>query len=374
MENSNRSITVWWIDDDHADPSGPRGVEQRTLVSQAGPDFELVPIHPAEFEERTSELSDGFPPDLLLIDFRLGMRDLPNRATPLFARDGVTLRGATMGIESLRDTPAYLVSGVAKKAQTGGMDANFDWVLSHRQLTRDLGGAFLRADASDYRRLRTDLSRACRPTQGKSLLVALADAVIKLLDVPSQSVEPVETLLRQTVASVLRCESILDTDDIKLAPSRPRAIARWVRSSLLCRRGPLIDDLMAATMLGTTTQHFRSSILPLLNLDSIQYKGVFCSTASMTFWRQALLDSLLLASDDIELSPPSVLARTATTYFEVPEDGRARCRVCQRQWPEGIGFDEDDPTVESAVHWRCSREATEVDNPTGFDVARSFVL
>lgn len=372
MTVTEKTTTIWWVDDDHADESSPRDSERRALVRQAGSGLELVPIHPAEFEEQASNLENHPAPDLLLFDFRLGGRKHPAKDTPLFARNGVTLRGVSLGIEPLKDTPTYLVSGVTKQAQAGSVDVNFDWVLSHRQLINEFGGTFLLGDATDYRNLRDALAAASSYSNGRERQVALVDAVLELLNVPAPSIEPVTELLHHAIGTVLRSESILDSDDMKLAPSRPRTVARWVRSALHRLRGPLIDDLMAATMMGAKVDYFRSTLLSQLDPGSIRYEGMFQTTASMTWWRSALLETLMVRGHEIELSPPSALAQTAAKYFDVPESHRAVCRVCKNPWPEAVAFDEDDPSVEAAVHWRCSREATDVDNVFGFDIARSF--
>ena len=50
MTNENEKITVWWIDDDHADETGPRNAECNEFARQAGAMLNLVPIHPADFE------------------------------------------------------------------------------------------------------------------------------------------------------------------------------------------------------------------------------------------------------------------------------------------------------------------------------------
>ena len=372
MSEIDQATTIWWVDDDHADETGPREGERRALVRQAGNGLDLVPIHPAEFEERASNLGNQPSPDLLLFDFRLGMQEHPERHTPLFARNGVTLRGMSLGIEALKDTPAYLVSGVTKEAQTGSVDVNFDWVLSHRQLINEFGGTFLLGDATDYRNLRYALTAASGHSDGQATQLALVDPVLELLKVPAPSIESVTELLDHAIGTLLRSESMLDSDDMKLAPSRPRTLARWVRSALHRLRGPLIDDLTAATMMGAKVDYFRSTLLSQVDPHFIRYKGIFQTTASMKLWRRALLETLLSKCHEIELSPPSALAQTAAQYFGVPEPQRAVCRVCKSPWPEAVAYDEDDPSEKAAVHWRCSREATDVDNVFGFDIARSF--
>ena len=358
MADWNDNVTVWWVDDDHANTSGPRVGEGKALARKAGPGLLLVPMHPADFEEHASNLANEPVPDLLLIDFRLGMQSHPDKDTPLFARDGVSLRGAMLGMEELKDVPAYLVSSVTKKRQAGSMDVRFDWVLTHRELTGDLGGTFLLDDARDYRRLRTALAAvATADTSDIPERRLVRGAVLDLLNVPADSVESVGEVLGHEVRTVLRNESVLDSVDLKLAPSRRRAISHWVRAALHRVRGPLIDERMAAAMLGTKLEYFEETLGPQLELESARYTGIFRSTAAMTLWRQALLERLLSASSDkIELSPPLALARTTAEYFNVPAQQQAVCRVCGERWPEAVGFDEEERTVDAAVHWRCSRE------------------
>ncbi len=374
MSYQNDTVTVWWVDDDHANHTGPREGERKALQRQAGGELRLVAIHPADFEAHASNLGNERTPDLLLIDFRLGMRSHPNKETPLFARDGVSLRGVALGIEGLKDVPAYLVSGVASRRQAGNMDESIDWVLTHTQLTDSLGGAFLLSDARDYRRLGRALDAQRNAAEGaKDDERRLVATVVDLLDVPEESNVVVREVVRHSVGTVLRNESTLDSDEMKLAPSRRRAIARWVRSVLHRVRGPLVDELMAATMLGTTETYFKEVLGPALDLEGAYYGGIFQRTAPMMLWRQALVGRLLKASNGvIVLSSPSTLAQSTAAHFHVPADERAVCRVCGEEWPESVGFDEEDQTVEAAVHWRCSREAQDMDNPVGFDVVRSF--
>ena len=317
MANGNEIVTVWWIDDDHADQTGQREAERAELIRQAGTVLNLVAIHPANFEDYATVLSIEASPDLLLIDFRLGMKELPGQPTPFFARDGVTLRGTMLGDSTLKDVPAYLVSGVIGNAQTGASDDHFDWVLSHTQLI-ERGGSFLLSDASDYRLLRECHAAASSAKDRNLIQQALVTAVCDLLTVPDASLDSVVELARHTVASLLRTEASLDSVQVRLAPSRPRAIAHWMRSCLQCLRGPLIDELAAANMLGANPDYFRNHLAPRLDLESVKYTGVFRRTATMTFWRQKLLQSVLLENDAIESSSPAKLARSAAAHFNVP--------------------------------------------------------
>lgn len=373
MTNGNESITVWWVDDDHVDETGPGEAERAALIRQAGTGLNLVAIHPAEFERYALDLTNETAPDLLLIDFRLGMtaHPEPGNSTPYYARDGVSLRGTTLGDEFLKEVPAYLVSRVIGESQTGGSDEQFDWVLSHHQLI-ERGGAFLLADALDYRRLRESHATASRTDDPKQIQRDLVAALCDLLRVPDSSRESVEDPAHYEIGQLLRTESQLDSLEVKLAPSRPREIAGWVRTHLHAIRGPLVDERSVANMLGTTPKYFRETLEPQLNLDALKYTGIFHRTATMILWRQALLQWLLAQSEDIQISPPSNMARTAADHFEVPEAERAICRVCRKPWPEAIAFDTDDSSVEAAVHWRCSMEATDRETALGFDVLRSF--
>ena len=372
MTNAEQRIKVWWIDDDHANKIGPRKAERVALETQTNHALDLVPIHPAEFGEFLSHLSNESKPDLLLIDFRLSNQPHPEKETPFFARDGVTLRGTTLGDKRLKDVPAYLVSGVTTKEQIGSSDDYFDWVLAHHQLIDGDGGKLLLDDASDYRLLRRRDAAASKLNSRNEIQLVLVAAISDLLRVPEASLESIESIANHTIRSLILSESTLDSEEIRLAPSRPRAIARWVRSALQRLSGPLIDQLRAATMLGTNREYFRTSIEPNLDLASVKYTGVFRDTASMTLWRQALLQSLLLQAETIELSSPASLAQSAAAHFNVPEHEQSICRVCKQPWPEAVAFDEDDPSVEAPVHWRCSNESTDVDSPFGFDVPRSF--
>ena len=372
MASGDYRVTVWWIDDDHVGDKGPRQGERAALVKQAGDRLDLVAIHPAEFDDYENNLANRPAPDLLLFDFRLGMKRHPTKRTPFFAQDGITLRGATFGIEELKDVPAYLVSRVTQRAQTGSSDDHFDWVLSHQQLIDELGGEWLLADAQDYRQLQKVHAAASKLDERKKVQQSLVKAIVDLLCVPAASVESVRELVSQTIATLLRAESSLDSDEMKLTPCRPRAIARWVRSDLQRRRGPLIDERSAANMLGATLRYFTTNLRTKLNLGPVTYTGIFQRTTSMTLWRDAFLQYLRSESKSIRLSSPAILAQSAAEYFEVPEVGQSICRVCKKRWPEAIAFDEDDSSEEDAIHWRCSKEATDVDSVLGFDIPRSF--
>lgn len=371
MDDCNKKATVWWIDDDHVDPSGPREAERAKLIRQSDAGIDLVAIHPAKFEQFTSELTDRTVPDLLLIDFRLGMRNHSDLPTPYFALDGITLRGTTLGHKFLKNVPAYLVSQVIKDAQTGSSDDHFDWVLSHQQLIEQ-GGKLLFDDATDYRVLREKYAVTSSSNDRNQTQRELVAVLCELLCVPDASREIVVELAHHEIGNLLRSEAHLDSEQIKLAPSRPRAIAQWVRSTLHKFRGPLIDERSISYMLGTNEQYFQENLAPQLNLEEFKYTGVFSRTATMKFWRLAFLQWLLSQSESIELSPPSNLARSAVEYFNIPKNEWAICRICKKPWPEAIAFDSDDLSVEAEVHWRCSTEATDLECFFGFDVPRSF--
>lgn len=370
MKSYQDKIVVWWIDDDHADENGTRAAERDALVSQAGSDLDLVPIHPANFESHVLDLGIKPKPDLLLIDFRLSNQRKGGVEAPFFARDGVTLRGTTLGDKRLKDVPAYLVSGVIKKSQTGTSDEQFDWILSYQQLIDELGGKFLLDDARDYRELQKihdDIPKNCSNVEIQKTLVK---GILKLLQVPPDSTESVENIVRHTVANLLQSESKLDSDEIQLSPSRPRAIVRWIRSAMLKFRGPLIDERSAANMIGTKLEYFTENME--FNFEPARYTGIFQRTASMTIWRQEFIHLLLSENETIELSSPPRLAKSASAYFKIPKDQIAVCRVCGESWPETIAVDDDDQTVEAAVHWRCSNETTNIESLYGFEIIRSF--
>ena len=373
MVDLDEPVTVWWIDDDHANVGGPRDGERKALARKAGPRLKLMPMHPVDFVEDATSLAAEEAPDLLLIDFRLGAQQLPGRDTPFFVRDGVRLRAVALGIEELKDAPAYLVSSVTGSKQIGSLDDRFDWVMSHRQLTSKSGGKLLLEDARDYRRLQEALRGRAGVGDPESPVEGdLVKGVVGLLGVPAASADSVEELVHRTVGNVLRKESVLDSEQMKLAPSRPRSVARWIRSALHRVRGPLIDELMAATMLGMSVDYFCEKVGSQIGLDSLRSEGIFWTTARTTLWRQAFLERVLSVSEKIELSPATALAETAAVYFKVPEHNRAACRVCGEPWPETVGFDEEDRTVEAPVHWRCSTEAEGEDSLFGFNVVRSF--
>ena len=370
MKNQQDKITIWWIDDDHADKNGIREAERNALVGQAGSDLDLVPIHPADFEKHALDLEKNRKPDLLLIDFRLGNNSQSGCEPPFFTRDGVTLRGTTLGNKALKDVPAYLVSRVIKESQTGTCNEQFDWILSYQQLIDELGGKFLLDDARDYRELQKIHDGIPNDCPNVEIQKTLVKGILKLLQVPPDSTESMENIVRYKVANLLQSESRLDSDEIQLSPSRPRAIARWIRSAMLKFRGPLIDERSAANMVGTKLKYFTDNVK--FNFEPARYTGIFQRTASMTIWRQEFIHLLLSESETIELSSPTKLAKSASAYFEIPKDQIAVCRVCGESWPETIAVDEDDQTVEAAVHWRCSNETTNIESLLGFEIIRSF--
>lgn len=371
MKKDNK-VTVWWIDDDHADANGPRNRERNKLEAEVENSLELVPIHPAEFDDRVKHLSNESVPDLLLIDFRLNNKQHATKETPFYARDGVSLRGITLGINELRDIPAYLVSMVTRNSQTGNSDDRFDWILSHEQLVNGSGGALLWEDATAYKSLRKLDVAVLRPKKIDKFLSTIVPAICEQLRVPNTSLDTLQDLVTQTVRIIIKKEMTLNSTDIKLVPSRLLTIARWVRSTLHRVRGPLIDDLGVATLLGTKLNYFRNVLKPRLSLNEVTYSGIFCTTATLTVWRQAFLQWLVSKHETIQMSSLPTLAESSVKYFNVPDTERSTCRVCNQLWPEAIAADEDDPSVEAAVHWRCTKEATDLDSVLGFDVPRYF--
>lgn len=361
-------VTVWWIDDD----SGSRQSDRRQLEQQGEEELKLIAIHPAEIESYLTKIPDRGPPDLLLIDFRLNSVPHHEKETPFYARDGATLRATTLRDPHLKDIPAYLVSQVAGEEQIGSSDDHIDWVLSHDHLMEQCGGQFLVSDAKDHRAIRQELAAYSGGDDPQEFRRSLVTMVRKLLRVPDASLESTAEAIDHMVGVMLNRQANLDSDKLQLSPSQPRAIARWIRTTLHRNRGPLIDDIAAATMIGSKEEYFKSSIRLELNLDAVEYTGVFQSTAKMNLWRQDLLQWLLSQDPSIEVSPRPSLAKSAAKYFCVPEDQWSTCRVCGELWPEAIAFDEDHPEVERAVHWRCSDEATDVDGGFGLDFPRSF--
>ena len=372
MSSRDDEVNIWWIDDDHADADGPRQGERKALETQASHKLRIEAIHPAEIEDFLSRLTDEPPPDLMLIDYRLNHRKHQTKDTPFFARDGLTLRATLLRENRLKHVPAYLVSQVIKEEQTGSTDDLFDWVLTHQQLTTKNGGPLLRSDALDYRSLRVVDAEISNANTRQDTLETKIQVILELLKVPEESQYSLNHIIEQKVSSHLRSQSQLDTTDLELAPSLHCAIARWVRSTVLKIRGPLIDNQTAAVMAGSSLGYFTEKLKPQLELDGIEYTGIFHSTASMTLWRQSFLETLVSLSPTIDLSSPKNLAQSTATYLKVPRDEQSRCLVCNESWPETIAFDEEDPTDVAPVHWRCSEESTQIDAVIGFDVPRSF--
>ena len=373
IQKQEKPIEIWWIDDDHDIPNGRRQKELAALRSEVRGSLDLIPIHPAEFEDNVESLENEFTPDLLLIDFRLDTQKHPSKKkTPYFALDGVSLRGTTLRDRRLKNIPAYLVSKVIKRNQIGSSDDYFDWVLSHDQLVDGGGGSFLMKDASDYRQLRERNREASAFSEPKEIQARLVEAIRDLLCVPRASLPAIADLAYSLVTLLLQEEEKLDVGEVKLTPSRTRSIARWIRTKLHRLRGPLIDEIAVATHLGMKLDYFRDKIEPRLDTNGVKYTGVFQSTASMTYWRQEFLQWILSQHQSIQYSSLAVLSQSSAEHFKVPAKERSTCRVCNKFWPEAIAIDEDDSTVEEPVHWRCSYEATDIASFPGFDVPRRF--
>lgn len=375
MADENSGLIVWWIDDDHAAPQSTRDAEAGALVTQSGDNLDIVRIHPARFEQRVTNLDNEKCPNLLLIDLRLGNHDDPDIPTSFFAQDGVRLRGSIDGVPSLQDVPKYLVSGIINEDQSGAEDEGFEWVMSQTSLTQ-LGGVFLLAETLDYQTIQEGVRAACdHSADEKSALVSAICPVIRGLIAPPADDDAVLDLLEHVVSTMLRNESHYSDGSNRLPPSRPLTIGRWIRSVLQERRGPLIDDLAAATLVGCKVPFFLETIKPVV-VDAAaeaQYRGVFNRTGKMTLWKESVRDWAIALGDEVTLSSAGEFAQSIAEHLGVPPEHQSSCAVCGKLWPEGIAFDEEEPAVEAAVHWRCSSEAADVDSPYGFDVQRSFV-
>lgn len=373
------SITVTWIDDDFGEENAGRSSLVRDMREITNGALKLETLEPCEIIKWLEDVQHGDVqiPDIILVDLFLQSTKAGKARTPSIFDHGTKLVGLLITNERLADVPKYLVSRALKEEQVGRQTERFDWVLAHNQLAVD-GPLILMRDGLDYRKLSAIFQNRGDTNKFNDAL----EGFLALLQTP----DVCKGLLREVCKKILRdmfmgqYENLgrikYDDDEINISRGFVLDIARWIRSILLNRSGPIIRDLHAATMLGSKLEPFKSRISDTIRKEEASsiYSGVFFSTESRRWWKDAVLNWGLNKFPNSPITSPSKLAKFMAEHLGLREDEYATCAVCKERWPETVARDSEEPTEWRQVHWRCSDIVEESSVPVGFDELREFTM
>lgn len=380
---SGEKILVAWIDDDFGDPRGDRKGLLADMENNANGLLEFQALEPDEGVYSWLagiEAGDKPIPDIILIDLFLKSSNVGKEKTPPYFNHGTKIVGLLSTNDRLEDVPKYLVSRALSETQTKMQTDQFDRILTHNQLA-EVGSEILVRDAQEYRKLREALSEIFAVDDiSDAQFNDILSRIVGLLRAPDVCQEQLELLVRKLLGDMSRKRKAglgrmrLNGDQAEAVQHFVLDVARWVRSRLLKRAGLIVDDLLAATMLGAKVEPFRTRIAPILEKECSEalYAGLFYCTDSRRWWREAIVDWAYKKFDQIPISSQGSFSKMVAHGLGLNDTEEALCVCCKKKWPETTAVDHDDPLEVRAVHWACSSTVDEGSVQIGFDELREF--
>jgi len=382
MQNPQTSIA--WIDDDFSDNNSDRSRLVRDMETRSKGVLKVIALEPNGVEDWLSGVESGTKPvpSLILIDLFLRSSKVGQKRTLLIFDHGTKLVGLLSTNDQLADVPKYLVSRALEETSAGRQTDQFDWVLTHAQLAES-GTDLLLRDTSDYRALKDIFSKidATARHSNSREFDALLEKYVGLLKVPAVCRDSVSDICKKVLSDLVRGRNTdlgrvrLGSDEVYVARGVVLAAARWVRSLLLKRSGPVIADLLAATTLGAKLEPFRIRVAPILEKEKMDalYSGIFSHSKYRRWWKEAIVDWALQKYNKLPISSPGNFAKSVAEKLALQDNEHATCVVCKEKWPETIARDSEDTSEWRQVHWHCSTIVDESNVPVGFDELREFL-
>lgn len=378
MTDSEKKIRIDWFDDDFDDQKNSRVRLPMALKHQANEEIEVFTHTPEEIDSWIEELRNDHSmlPDILLIDLRLKSSQKGEKKTPAPYDSGHKL-GSALQFSPAASTPKYLLSYAFNETQVGMQPDPFDWVLDQNSLANS--GRQLLHDGKDYRSVRECIESASRKnTDSGGEIAAFGTGICSLLKIPCSEEETISELVCDALIRVKREYSDIDSlkTEAEFLPFVSLNIGKWIRSVLLRRNGPLIDNLLAATLLGVKEEYFSENLIPeyAQDLEPLKYSGLFSFTEKTRWWRSSLLEWAVRKYPEVNIGTPKQMAREFSEALHVPPESVSICAVCGEKWPDTIARDSEvlEDIHMRQVHRGCGRAMKGVPPAPGFDELREF--
>ena len=379
--NGDAPIFVGWIDDEFAEVGNARNKLPELLMQETDNRLQIQTVLPQQIEDWLEDLRNDHVarPEILLIDLRLKSSQDGQKNTPPVFDNGRKL-GSWLQFTEVASTPKYLVSHVFNQSHVGMQPEAFDWVLDQTSLIA--AGQQLLSDGQDYRKVSNHIGELM--ASGKSHSEIVGDIGQKLSDelkTPPTERDNIAVLLIDEFELALREYSDDFNLDSEIIANKSATVSlnmsRWIRGTFLKRNGSLINDLMAATILGVRGNYFNTAVTPIIEEDNhgsefFPYSGLFYVGETRRWWRQELIAWGLGKFEGVSINATSRMAEQFATCLAVPEEDKSVCAVCGENWPDTLARDAEHWEEIRQVHRGCSRTIKGQAALPGFDELREF--
>lgn len=344
-----QEFVIFFIDDELNSSKGVHANARVELVQQLNTDsrFNVESFHPVDFMKLSGESKIKLNPDLIIIDYKLGGGG--NTENLIYPGTGYTMTSYCK--ENYPDVPCYLISHLINDEST--VSEHYDKKLSHVFLTKEEGRNALFNDCQSYRKIKLAISQY----KGEDLIKSV-------LNVPKEEFDALKTAIPSDflhrLASKMN-DNITDSDSLLIK------FTKWVNSILLVRKGPLIDKLELATLLGINVDFFENGLIHGLQLKSLfyeaKYTGVFFDTSPERWWAQKAYN---IAIQTTKEEVDSETWKSFPQKHNIPEEHLSRCVICNEKYPETVAIDKIEKG-HYACHWACCIGGEPSDDIIGFD-------
>ncbi|MGU5920301.1 hypothetical protein ACV1FA_18785 [Klebsiella quasipneumoniae] len=340
---------ILFIDDELNSSDETRANNRVDLVNQLNKDprFEITPYHPVDFIKLSSEDKIKVSPDLIIIDYKLSGGS--NVKSERYHGTGYSMTSYCK--ERFADVPCYLISQLIDDDIS--VSEHYDKKLSHGFLTKQTGKDILASDCDSYRQLKKYIEQH---QNGQLIITAL--------NVPEDEIEGLKIAVPSEYWNGLalkKPQGITDSESIFIK------FTKWINTIFLTKRGPLINSLELATLLGVSENFFKEgkigeNALKELFIDN-QYTGLFYRSFPEKWWSQKCYNE---AINILEGEGGAEPWKSFPVKLSIPKEHWAICPVCMENFPETVAVDRDSGE-NFPCHWSCCTAGDYSDDIVGFE-------
>ena len=340
---------ILFIDDELNSSNETRANSRVELVNQLNKDhrFKIISFHPVDFIKQSGEDQIKVSPDLIIIDYKLGSGS--NTESERYNGTGYSMTSYCK--ERFPDVPCYLISQLIDDDIS--VSEHYDKKLSHGFLTRQTGKDILASDCESYRTLRNHIEQYQN-----------AQLIITSLNVPEEEVDNLKIACPSEFWNELalrKPQNITDGESLFIK------FTKWLNTIFLMKRGPLINSLELATLLGVSKDFFDTGEIngsPLKDLfNGKRYTGLFHKSFPEKWWAQECYNEAMNILDGESGSDPWKLF---PIIMSVPKEYWSVCSVCNENFPETVATDKE-RGQDYPCHWACCTAGEFSDDIVGFE-------
>lgn len=340
---------IFFIDDELNSSDDTRANVRVELVNQLNKDgrFNIVSFHPVDFIKQSGENQIKSSPDLIIIDYKLGAGS--NTQSEVYHGTGYSMTSYCK--ERFADVPCYLISQLIDDGIS--VSEHYDKKLSHGFLTRQAGKDILASDCRSYSTLKKHIEQYQN-----------AQLIITTLNVPEEEIDNLRIACPSEFWNELglrRPQSITDGESIFIK------FTKWINTIFLAKRGPLINALELATLLGVSEEFFERGNIdgsPLKNIFiDKKYTGLFHESFPEKWWAQQCYN---VAIDILDGGNGAEPWKSIPIKMNIPQECWSTCPVCNKLYPETVATDKD-TNKDFPCHWACSTAGEFSDDVVGFE-------